>query len=756
MKKILLLTMLLTISLGYGGGKPNLQKMSEAGRIIHSEDPKHGTHDGWIKMTSLMNEVKLWDNLVNRMMATLCADEPNKSVLLVGEPSDTYRYLWARLSQMAPEDGCQRLSHFDMNIQKLQGYMYVGTTERAWRDYIEQPAYDKDVVVYFDNLARLIGIGTSSNKSVGIESTYVGAIKNGQLKSVAFINKYDYNRLIRSRHAYVLNSFQETIQIEDVQTPMMDSLIRKYLELNAPHIELTEKTARFLYRTIMYYQPNQREPQRTMGIIFNLIKDNPPRVKITKSSIATPKPYKGNMDKIWNVSQPGSKFIQLRFSYFNTESNRDKLRIFDGNTDTLLDTLSGSNVSLLTKVYKTNNLKLHFTSSSYTHYDGFKVKEVWGHDGKKLVLNFEDVRQSIMKVVQVPAWIMNRDYKAVRDFPKKLEDDVVGVAEGKKAVIKQIKVGYVSGRTDEKPAGSLLFVGPTGTGKSYIAKKAAEFMGMQLITLDMTQYGTPETFDRFLDSVADSLVLYPFAFYLFEEIDKADRRVLDRLYFMMDEGVFYDKSQRPLFARGALIMMTTNAGYDVIIKNKDSKDLKAKVNAALQKKYRPSFLNRFDAMPIFVPFNDAEYLKLATIMTNKKIAAMKEFFDWDVTVDKESIKFMGKNGQSKLYGARPMERMVENVISVGISEFQIMKSTIQYGAKIAITKSSKLNHFNIAVNGGQAFEYEVDVDLNNSGLTIYGAKNQKLLDAFFSSRMYLKDPRKAQKEDKQRLYFMAE
>ena len=317
-----------------------------------------------------------------------------------------------------------------------------------------------------------------------------------------------------------------------------------------------------------------------------------------------------------------------------------------------------------------------------------------------------------------------------------LDGDVVGIHMAKKAVIKAFKVGYVAGRTDEKPAGSLLLVGPTGTGKSYIAKKAAEFMDMKMVVLDMTQYATPESFDRFLDTVANNLILYPYAVYLFEEIDKADTRVLDRLFFMMDEGIFYDKNQRPLFARGSMVMMTTNAGHDLIVRERNNPNLQRLVNLELQKFYRPSFLNRFDSIPIFLPFSKEEFHQLATIMTSKKIKKMKEYFDWNATVSEEVIRFMGENGGSDLYGARPMERMVENVISVGISEYQIQRGTIEFGDSFTISKvrGEKLK-FKISVNGRGGIDYEVDMD-NNSGLIEFSAQFPEVAKLFNDIRMY--------------------
>lgn len=737
MKLLLIPFLMLAFSFNaFANSQPDFRKLSEIARVIHSENSAYPTDKGWEKITGLMNNLDIFDESVKRMMSTLCSDEPNKSVLIVGEPSDTFKYMYARLAMMGPEEGCKRLSHMDLKIAKLQGYMYVGTTERNWRDFIEKPAYNKDVVLYINNLALLIGIGTSMNRDVGIESTYINAVKTGKLKTVAFLNKYDYKRLVHGRHAYVLNGFQETINVDDLKMAQVDKLVRSYLTLNAPHIKMSDKVANFMYRNIQYYQPNIMEPQRTMNVVLSLIRQNQMKTTLYRTEIKSKNPYTSNAKEEFIVDRPDAKAIQLSFEYFQTEKGRDRLRIYDFHTNTHLQDLTGKLGKTRSLSFDTNKLRMEFLTDGSVEDQGFKIDGILEQKAADITLTIDQVRTAIMEMVQVPDWIIKRDYTVVRDLPGMLDGDVVGIHMAKKAVIKAFKVGYVAGRTDEKPAGALLLVGPTGTGKSYIAKKAAEFMDMKMVVLDMTQYATPESFDRFLDTVANNLILYPYAVYLFEEIDKADTRVLDRLFFMMDEGIFYDKNQRPLFARGSMVMMTTNAGHDLIVRERNNPDLQRLVNLELQKFYRPSFLNRFDSIPIFLPFSKAEFHQLATIMTKKKIKKMKEYFDWNVTVGTEVIKFMGENGGSDLYGARPMERMVENVISVGISEYQINRGTIEFGDSFKISKvrGEKLK-FKISVNGRGGLDYEVDMD-NNSGLIDFSAHFPEVAKLFNDIRMY--------------------
>ena len=382
----------------------------------------------------------------------------------------------------------------------------------------------------------------------------------------------------------------------------------------------------------------------------------------------------------------------------------------------MLDTFSGDKGSFTTNFYPGANVSLKFTTNETEESDGFRIVKVTYKRLGTHTFNRDSVRRAVMEVAQVPSWLIDRSYSVVKDLRSKLDGDVVGCAEAKQDVVRLAKAGYVGGRTDEKPIGSTLFVGPTGVGKSYVPKKMSEYMGMKLITIDMTSYRTPESFDRFLDAVSTNLTLYPFAVYLFEEIDKADPMVLDRLYFMVDEGVFYDKFQRPLFARGTFIIMTTNAAEDVLLTARpDDPTVRPRVNDALRKMFRPSFLNRFDAISLFFPFTSAEYSQLAKILIDKKIKKMKENFDWKVTLNQPGYDFVALKGQSPRYGARPMERLIENVITVGIADYQLEIENLPFGAQVGITKKpTGENTFNIASNG-KWLDYEVNTDVNGGG-----------------------------------------
>jgi ATP-dependent Clp protease ATP-binding subunit ClpA len=430
----------------------------------------------------------------------------------------------------------------------------------------------------------------------------------------------------------------------------------------------------------------------------------------------TEHPYKNNARQEWEIAAPeGHSALAFVFDKFETERDTDILTITDADSGAVLGNLSGRLPNGYTsQIYGAKHIKLTFTSDSRYAMNGFNLVRAIAYKQMEYTFSREDARRAVMEVAQVPRWLIDRDFRVIADLKGKLDADVVGVAEGKRDLVRLAKNGYISGRTDEKPIATAMLAGPTGTGKSYIAKRMADFLEMKLITFDMTSYKDASTFPVFQESLARALTNNPYAVYLFEEIDKASIEVLDQLYFMTDEGVFFDRTQRPIFARGAFILMTTNAASDVILHDPNNPNLRDIVMADLKKHFRPSFLNRFDAISIFKPFTDAEYLQLATTLVRKKIKNVREQLAWGLSVDEGTIQFISINGRSPEFGARPMERMVESTIGIGIAEYQLKFGALLDDAVIQIAKLQGNRDFRITVAGGQALDYRVD-DTNGMG-----------------------------------------
>lgn len=692
---------------------PDLSALSESGYIMGGpSNSGYSIDKSWQTLTTIMKNVAVFDSIVTKIEDVVCSRDQNKSILIVGEPSLAYQYIFARLAASTTGKCSKDMWHIEVNINKIEaGHKYVGEVDEYWEKSILKPSDGKDVILYLNSIGSLIGLGSHANDDTGIEREYSSNISSGRLRSVAFIDKYEYNDVIRSKNSYVLEAFADKIILPSVDAKQTFLLVDTLMKTVFPYLLLNERELNYIIKTIEFYSPNRQEPDRTMSVINSLVRGassgagkpiNMPLV------VETPHPYEPNSKVEFIVEKPEVQSLQLVFEFFDIEAKFDYLEVRNADNNALYEVFNSNlDPNFETQFYPTNKLKLVFISDQGNQKKGFKISQVNGVKYDTKAFTLEEVRKATMTVAQVPEWLITRNYTVVKELEAKLNGDVVGVKEGKKDLIRLAKNGYVAGRTDNKPIGTTLLAGPTGTGKSYIAQKMAEFMGMKLITMDMTSYKDPSSYRNFVEIMARNLTNNPYAMYLFEEIDKASVAVLDQLFFMMDEGVFYDSFQRPLFARGAFIMMTTNAGADVILNNPNDPDLRNKVLKDLRNHFRDSFLNRFDAISLFKPFTNEEFLQLSHTLINKKIGKIRNFFDWTLSVDEETYNYVSTYGRSSEYGARPIERLVEGTLGIGIADFQLEYGSIPAGSVIKITKLEETHKFKITANG-QSLEYTVD------------------------------------------------
>ena len=725
----LVLTLGFSVS-AWAGQAPDLGVLSQSGFIMGPGSGEYRINKGWESEVAFMATVDAFDEVVDQVQSIICGTDRNKSVLLVGNPDGVYRYIFARIAARK-NSRCGSMWHVEIDANKIEaGHQYVGAVDAYWEDNVLKPSDNKDVTLYFSSLGNLIGIGSHKDDDTGIESEYVANFSAGRIRTVAFMNKYEYNEMIGSKNAYVLNAFAEKLVVPDLAPEKIDMFIQSYLSVLYPTLKLNAPEAAFLYKAIEYYQPNRTEPDRTLSVIKKMIRNlggigkNPGIETPVKVDIQSTHPYQSNENSTQIVEYADANQLSLNFDMFETEAAYDTLEIIDDTTGVSLDKFQGRLGAFQTRFYPSNRLKLVFRSDNSNQGQGYSISSVVKltlPPGEMHPFTMEEVRRAVLDIAQVPEWMMNRDYRVIKELQGKLDGDVVGVAEGKRDLIRLAKQGYVAGRTDEKPVATALLAGPTGTGKSYIAKRFADFLGMRLVTLDMTAYKDPQSFRVFTEVLSRALTNNPYAVYLFEEIDKASIEVLDQLYFMMDEGIFYDNYQRPLFARGAFILMTTNAASDVILRHPNDPKLNEMVQAELMKSFRPSFLNRFDAVSVFKPFSDAEFRQLAGIMASKKAAKIKEFYGWDLSVEDAVLDYIAKFGHSAEFGARPMERLIETVIGGGVAEYQMSVGVIEKDSTAKISKNEGTHDFKIGVTPGSELNYTIDPD-HNGGLNVFSTK----------------------------------
>ena len=588
---------------------PNLRTLAKSCFILHDPAGKYEVSPEWEEPAKVMQGLEILPELTKRIRDTVTADHGNKSVLIVGDASSAYRYFLASLA-VSGDPQFSKFAHLEIDLPKIvEGHTLLGQVQEYWQKNIGKPALGEDIIMYVSNLNSMIGLGASNRSSTGVETLFSPNIQGGKMRSIAFIDYYNYSR-VRADNNYVINSFGDTVFLPEYSSEDINGILLNYVKAYLPQLKLTEPHVNYIKGIIGYYQPNKPEPQRSLAVFKELL-------TILEDAIA---------------------------------------------------------------------------------------------ENGQFVMDKATLKAASMKAAQVPDWIIAKDFSVLKDLPGNIRSRFIGQTEAVDGVVRLARIGYGGGRTDEKPVASIMFAGPTGTGKTYLSKLLAKNLGLKLITMDMTTYRSSVSMDRFLDVMTDNLTINPHAVYVFEEIDKANVQVLDRLYFLLDEGIFYDRNQKPMYARGCYVVMTTNAGYDVIVKNRDKDNVRELFELALLDRFRPSFLNRFDEIAMFRPFTDPEYVDMAKLHIGLKASSMKETYNWNLNVDDNIHGLIARKSRSLTFGARPTLRMINGILSLGVTNYQIEKAPIEEGSTIQLDLVSEEDkRFKLSVQGGDSLEFQVNL-----------------------------------------------
>ncbi|EKN62692.1 ATP-dependent protease ATP-binding subunit ClpC [Schinkia azotoformans] len=288
-----------------------------------------------------------------------------------------------------------------------------------------------------------------------------------------------------------------------------------------------------------------------------------------------------------------------------------------------------------------------------------------------------------------------------------LHSRVIGQEEAVKAIAKAIRRARSGLKDPKRPIGSFIFLGPTGVGKTELARALAEAMfGDEdaLIRIDMSEYMEKHTTSRLVGSppgyvgheeggqLTEKVRRKPFSVILLDEIEKAHPEVFNILLQVLEDGRLTDSKGRTVDFRNTIVIMTSNVGASELKRNKyvgfnvqegqEYKDMKSKVMDALKKAFRPEFLNRIDEIIVFHSLEKQHINEIITLMANELTKRLKEQ-DIDFALSDAAKEKIANEGFDPEYGARPLRRALQKQVEDRLSE-ELLKGTIQKGHKIII------------------------------------------------------------------------
>lgn len=322
-----------------------------------------------------------------------------------------------------------------------------------------------------------------------------------------------------------------------------------------------------------------------------------------------------------------------------------------------------------------------------------KEKEKENKD--KLFISYDDIASVVAKWSKVPVEKLTEDEKEKYSrLDKELNMTVIGQKEAIDSVARSIKRARVGLKDPKKPIGSFIFVGPTGVGKTYLAKTLAqELFGSvdKLIRIDMSEYmekfavsrlvGSPPGYVGYEEGgqLTEAVRTNPYSVVLFDEIEKAHPDVFNLLLQILDDGRLTDGQGRTVDFKNTIIIMTSNVGVRSLSTTKtigfeleDEKKINEErtkdiIQKAIKDSFAPEFLNRLDQVIMFKPLGEKEIEEITGLMLEKTKERLNEI-DLDINYDQKLVKLLAKEGFDPEYGARPLERHITKMIDDRLAE----------------------------------------------------------------------------------------
>jgi len=317
---------------------------------------------------------------------------------------------------------------------------------------------------------------------------------------------------------------------------------------------------------------------------------------------------------------------------------------------------------------------------------------------QKKIINKTEIEEIVAKIARIPARsVSSDDRNSLKTLDRDLKNVVFGQNQAIDALVSAIRMARSGLGNPRKPIGNFLFSGPTGVGKTEVARQLAYCMGVELIRFDMSEYMQRHAVSRLIGAppgyigfdqggqLTEAITKHPYSVLLLDEIEKAHPDIFNILLQVMDHGTLTDNNGRKADFRNVIIIMTTNAGAEVLSKASigftDNKQMGDELES-IKRMFTPEFRNRLDATISFAQLDhdvilrvvDKFLLELEGQLHEKKVepsftVALKEF--------------LARKGFDPQMGARPMARLIQDTIRKALAE-ELLFGKLASGGKVTI------------------------------------------------------------------------
>lgn len=607
---------------------------------------------------------------VRRLVQILSRRTKNNPVL-VGEPGVGKTAIVEGLAQriihgQVPEDMLhKRVMMLDMG-SLVAGTKFRGEFEERLKKIIDEIYNDGHIILFIDEIHTLIGAG-SAEGSVDASNILKPALARGEIQLIGATTLNEYQKYVEKDSALERRlakvQVDEPSQEEAVQ--ILQGLRPRYEEHHG--LRISDEAIEAAVTMSVRYIHSRQLPDKAI----DLIDESAAKVRL-------------------DASNKPSKVTDLQNELVRVNAEKEEA------------------------IYNQA-----FEQAAQLRLEERKIAEKLAQAQQKQIENqelqvvsAEDVAEVVSQWTGVPVQqIAKKESQRLMDLEKILHQRVVGQDKAVVAVSRAIRRARSGLKDPNRPIGSFMFLGPTGVGKTELAKALAQAMfGSEdaLIRVDMSEFMEKYSTSRLIGSppgyvgyeeggqLTEKVRTKPYSVILLDEVEKAHPDIFNILLQVLDDGYLTDAKGRKVDFRNTILIMTSNlgatqlreeksVGFNAVDQSKDQRAMEKRILEELKKAYRPEFLNRIDETVVFNSLDASEIHEIVKIMSRQIVARMAEQ-GIQLKITPSAIDVIGKAGFDPEYGARPIRRALQREIEDKLSE-ALISGQVQLGDAVTIGAS---------------------------------------------------------------------
>jgi ATP-dependent Clp protease ATP-binding subunit ClpC len=609
-------------------------------------------------------------NEIERVIQILCRRSKNNPVLL-GEAGVGKTAIVEGLAQEIVKGNVpeilreKRVITLDLALM-VAGTKYRGQFEERIKAVMDEIRRAKNIILFIDELHTIVGAG-SAEGTMDASNIIKPALSRGEMQCVGATTLNEYRKYIE-KDAALERRFQsvkvEAPSIEDA-IEILKGLRHKYEEHH--RAEFTDLAVEAAVKLSDRYIPDRFLPDKAIDVLDEA----------------------GSRARITTMTRPPEvKVIEAEIEEVKTRKERAiKNQDFEG-------------AAAMRDKEKQAKERLE------------KLLTEWRAAGeeKRIKVDEEEILHVVSKWTGVPLQRMGQgEMQRLLTVETEMEKVVIGQHDAVASICKALRRSRADLKDPRRPIGTFLLLGPTGVGKTLLARTLAENMfgdAKSLIQLDMSEYmekfnvsrlvGSPPGYVGYEEGgqLTEKVRRNPYSVVLFDEIEKAHPDVWNMLLQILEEGKLTDSVGRVINFRNAIILMTSNVGSDTIKKQSSMgfarttdessyERMREKIIDESKRVFRPEFLNRLDDIIVFRAFTKQDLIQILTLEVNKVIDRLRHK-NLHLVLDDPAKDFLVDKGYDPQYGARPMRRAVERFFEDPLAE-EILKGNLREGDLITVT-----------------------------------------------------------------------